>query len=81
MGAEDPEIASIAGGGSKDGGAMKLKTRQSVRHAKFGWGTVLESDAHDTLVFFQTVGIKRLATSLHSFEFVEHVPPKKRLAA
>lgn len=59
---------------------MKLKPRQSVRHSRYGWGSILECDRHQTTVYFHTVGIRRFATSLATFVVVQNEAPKKRLA-
>lgn len=60
---------------------MKLKTGQYVRHSRFGWGAVLERDADQTMVYFHTVGIKKFATSLVSFDVVEDQTSKKKKLA
>jgi hypothetical protein len=57
---------------------MKLKTGQYVRHSRFGWGAVLERDPDQTMVYFQTVGIKKFPTSLVTFDVVEDQASKKK---
>lgn len=57
---------------------MKLKPRQSVRHAKYGWGTVLEHDGHQTTACFHTAGIKKCTGVQAVFEVVEHLGAKKK---
>ena len=56
---------------------MKLKERQSVRHAKYGWGTILEQDDRHTTVFFHTVGVRKLTASEAVFKVVEDQGTKK----
>jgi len=56
---------------------MKLKDGQYVRHSRYGWGTILESDRHQTMVCFQTVGVKKLVTSPKTFEVVGSEAHKK----
>jgi hypothetical protein len=60
---------------------MKLKRGQYVRHSKYGWGTIVECDRDQTLVYFRSIGIKKLATSSTSFAVVESAAPKKKAAA
>jgi hypothetical protein len=60
---------------------MKLKRGQYVRHSKYGWGTILECDGHRTMVYFRTVGIKKLATSSNNFAMVGAESPKKKAVA
>ncbi len=57
---------------------MELKTGQYVRHSKYGWGTVVEYDRDRTLVYFSSIGIKRLETSTTSFAAVAGEAPKKK---
>jgi hypothetical protein len=59
---------------------MQLKTGQYVRHSKYGWGTVIEYNPAQTLVFFRSVGIKRLATDSANFDSVGSLAPKKKHA-
>ena len=59
---------------------MKLKFGQSVRHFKYGWGAVLESDRDQTMVYFQSVGIKKFVTSLATFAVVKDQAPGKKHA-
>ncbi len=58
-------------------GRLELQTGQYVRHFKYGWGTVVEYDRDHTLVYFRSIGIKRLAT--HSANFAVAEPKRKRL--
>lgn len=62
----------------EEGLPMKFKQRQSVRHAKYGWGTILEQDDHYTTVFFHTVGVRKLTVSEAVFKVVEDQGPKKK---
>ena len=57
---------------------MKLKAGQYVRHAKYGWGAILERSRNQTMVYFDTVGVKRFSTSLTAFAVVEHEAPRKK---
>jgi hypothetical protein len=59
---------------------MKLRQGQYVRHSKFGWGTVLERDSNQTMVFFHTVGVRKFAVSQATFEVVENKAAKKKAA-
>ncbi len=59
---------------------MKLKSGQSVRHFRYGWGAVLESDRDQTTVYFHTVGIKKFVTSPAIFAVVEDRAPGKKHA-
>jgi hypothetical protein len=59
---------------------MKLKPGQSVRHFRYGWGAVLESDRAQTMVYFHTVGIKKFATSMATFAVVQDQAPGKKHA-
>jgi phosphosulfolactate synthase (CoM biosynthesis protein A) len=49
------------------GRQMKFKAGQYVRHSKYGWGTVIECDRERTVVYFRTIGVKRMTTSLANF--------------
>ncbi len=60
---------------------MKLKEGQYVRHSKYGWGTILERDGSQTMVYFHTVGVKKFVASLTAFDVVEHEAPKKKSVA
>ncbi len=60
---------------------MKFKEGQYVRHAKYGWGTVLEKNHHQTMVCFQSVGIRKFRVSQAIFEVVESKSAKKKSAA
>ncbi len=57
---------------------MKLKTGQYVRHLRFGWGAVVECDHDQTMVYFQSVGIKKFVTSVTTFAVVQDKTPKKK---
>ncbi|HEV3277823.1 MAG TPA: hypothetical protein VG860_13475 [Terriglobia bacterium] len=57
---------------------MTLKAGQYVRHAKYGWGTVVEYDRDRTLVYFRSIGIKRLETDSANFAAVAGEAPKKK---
>jgi hypothetical protein len=60
---------------------MELKTGQYVRHTKYGWGTIVDYDRDQTLVFFRSIGVKKLATDPANFTAVGgEAPKKKRLA-
>jgi len=59
---------------------MKLKSGQSVRHFRYGWGAVLESDRDQTMVYFHGVGIKKFVTSLATFAVVQDQVPGKKHA-
>ncbi len=59
---------------------MKLKRGQYVRHSKYGWGTIVERDSDQTMVYFRNVGIKKFATSLAAFALIEGEAPKKKPA-
>ncbi|HXJ94629.1 MAG TPA: hypothetical protein VMT20_17415 [Terriglobia bacterium] len=58
---------------------MELKTGQYVRHAKYGWGTILDYNRHQTVVIFRGIGIKRLQTDPANFASVTGEAPKKKL--
>lgn len=57
---------------------MKLKTGQFVRHAKYGWGTILDNSREQTEVYFQSVGVKKFTASATNFDFVQEKFPKKK---
>jgi len=58
---------------------MTLKIGQYVRHSKYGWGTIMDHDRDQTLVFFRRIGIKKLETDLATFVAVGgEAPTKKR---
>jgi len=59
---------------------MKLKPGQSVRHFRYGWAAVLESDRDQTMVYFHSVGIKKFVTSLATFAVVQDQVPGKKHA-
>ena len=50
---------------------MKLRQGQYVRHSKYGWGTILECAENHTLVYFYSVGVRRLTESEAVFQVVE----------
>ncbi len=59
---------SVKSGGSSDGRQPQFKRRDSVQHATFGVGTVIESELtrsdEEVTVAFPGVGIKKLSVSL-----------------
>ncbi len=57
---------------------MKLKAGQSVRHPRYGWGTILECNDVQTMVCFSSVGIKKFLTSLTSFDVVQEQAPQNK---
>ena len=57
---------------------VELKAGQYVRHSKYGWGTVMDYDRHQTLVLFRRVGFKRLQTDSANFAAVGDETPKKK---
>jgi hypothetical protein len=57
---------------------MKLKLRQSVRHSKYGWGTVLELEGNQTTVYFCSVGIRKFPASQAVFQVVEDQGARKK---
>ena len=57
---------------------MILKAGQYVRHGKYGWGTVVEYDRDQTMVYFRSIGIKRLETHSANFTTVAGEEPKKK---
>jgi hypothetical protein len=57
---------------------MKLKTGQYVRHSKYGWGTIVDYDRHQTLVLFRSIGFKRLQTDPANFAMVSGEASKKK---
>lgn len=59
---------------------MKLKNGQYVRHLRFGWGAVVECDRDQTMVYFQSVGIKKFVTSTTTFAMVQDKTPMKKPA-
>ena len=59
---------------------MTLKTGQYVRHAKYGWGTIVEHDSRSTTVYFRTIGLKKLPAALASFANVEGAGSVKKSA-
>jgi hypothetical protein len=58
---------------------MKLTRGQYVRHSKYGWGTILECQLHQTTVCFRSVGVRKLTVSEAVFLVVEdHAALKRR---
>ena len=57
---------------------MTLKAGQYVRHAKYGWGTIVDHDREQTLVYFRTIGIKKLEASAATFAMVGGEVLKKK---
>lgn len=57
---------------------MKLKDGQYVRHSKYGWGTILESNRDHTMVYFYRVGVMKLTPSEAVFRAVEDQVAMKR---
>jgi len=57
---------------------MKLRTRQSVRHSRYGWGSILERHRDQTMVYFHTVGAKRAFHFSDGSAIVEHEVPEKK---
>ncbi len=57
---------------------MTLKIGQYVRHSKYGWGTVMEWDRSQTLVYFRSIGVKKLATASANFAMVGGEAAKKK---
>jgi hypothetical protein len=57
---------------------MELKPGQYVRHSKYGWGTIVDHDAEQTLVCFRRIGIKRLEADSATFVAVGGEAPKKK---
>lgn len=60
---------------------MTLKAGQYVRHSKYGWGTIMDHDRDQTLVFFRRIGIKRLQADSATFVAVGGEAPKKKRAS
>jgi len=57
---------------------MKLKPGQYVRHSKYGWGTIMDHDREQTLVFFRRIGIKRLQADSATLVAVGGEMPRKK---
>jgi len=57
---------------------MKLKPGQYVRHSQYGWGTIMDHDREQTLVFFRRIGIKRLQADSATFVAIGGEMPKKK---
>ena len=60
---------------------MRLKPGRYVRHSKYGWGTIIECNVSRTMVYFRSVGIKKLATSPNNFAMVGGEALKKKAVA
>jgi len=60
---------------------MKLRQGQYVRHAKYGWGKVLELENQKAMVYFSSVGIKRFTGSSDEFDLVEAEGGKRKTPA
>jgi hypothetical protein len=59
---------------------MTLKKGQYVRHAKYGWGTIVEHDSRRTTVYFRTIGLKKLPAALALFANVQGAGHAKKSA-
>lgn len=59
---------------------MKLKFAQYVHHGKYGWGTIVELDDKQTVVYFRSVGIKKLPASRAVFDLIGGETQKKKSA-
>ena len=59
---------------------MKLKTGQYVRHLRYGWGAIVECDREQTMVYFNSVGIKKFETSPTNFAVVQDKMLKRKPA-
>jgi hypothetical protein len=57
---------------------MKLKRGQYVRHSKYGWGSILECNRDQTMVYFRTVGVRKFVTSGVIFALVPGEASKKK---
>ncbi len=55
---------------------MKLKPGQYVCHSQYGWGPILEHDGSQTMVYFHSAGVKKLATSLTDLAVVAREAPQ-----
>lgn len=60
---------------------MKLSIGQYVRHSKHGWGTILECDRRQTVVYFRRVGVRKLTAAEAVFQVVEDKVALKRRGA
>lgn len=59
---------------------MVLKPGQYIRHAQYGFGTIVARDDERTTVDFDTAGVKKFVTSIATFEVAEGEPPKRKRA-
>lgn len=57
---------------------MKLTFGQYVHHGKYGWGTIMELDAKQTVVYFRDVGIKKLSASQTVFDLIQGETRQKK---
>jgi hypothetical protein len=60
--------------------AVRYKAGQYVCHSMYGWGTVVDCNRDQTVVFFRTIGVKRLVTSEANFARVGGEVLKKKTA-
>lgn len=60
---------------------MELKTGEYVRHAKYGWGTIVDYNLEQTVVIFRSVGIKKFRTDPRNFALVGGEAPNKKSRA
>jgi len=60
---------------------MKLKRGQYVRDSKYGWGSILECNRDQTMVYFHTVGVRKFVTSTVIFAVVQGEASKKKAAS
>jgi PcrA/UvrD helicase-like protein len=60
---------------------VTLKKGQYVRHAKYGWGTVVEHDSRKTTVYFRRIGLKKLPAALALFANVADATRSKKSVA
>ena len=73
------DLAHDRGGHFKDGGSVaKLKYGQYVRHSKYGWGMILEFKRDHTMVYFYSIGVKKLTVAEAVFRAVEDAVAMKR---
>ena len=70
--------AAITGGITSREADLDLRAGQYVRHAKYGWGTIVDYDRHHTLVIFRKIGLKKLQTDPRNFALVPDELPKKK---
>ncbi len=53
-----------------------LRESQYIKHARYGFGTVTQSDANRTTVDFENYGPKKFVTSMMEAELAGDPPPK-----